>query len=167
MNTDEKKRMYKKTFFIVLPALIILFISSYYIFKHLAAEDINDEIVGRFYSNNDLGFSLLLPDEFEYFQTQRKNMPDYVDLEIFIPTSDREYPQEVPGYAKPLVIRVEKREIWEKSGRKDENDVQMEMIGEKNDTIFAVKFWNSQPQEWQGRWGDIMKDNIVKSIKIE
>jgi len=47
-----------------------------------------------------------MPSEFIYYQTQRKNTDDYIDLEIFVPTGDKSYYQEIPGYAKPIVIRI-------------------------------------------------------------
>jgi hypothetical protein len=167
MENGIKAQIIKKTLIIWLPAVIILIAATTFFYRYSALKNKKVEIAGRSYVNEDLKFSLVLPLEFEYFQTQRKNMQDYTDLEIFIPTSDREYPQEVPGYAKSLVIRVLKKAVWEKGGGKDENDVQMELVGSKGDLVYAVKFWESLPREWQAKWSDVMKDNIIKSIKIE
>jgi hypothetical protein len=167
MKKGVKAQIIKKTLIIWLPAVIILIAAATIFYRYTALKNEKFEIAGRPYTNEDLKFSLVLPFEFEYFQTQRKNMQDYTDLEIFIPTSDREYPQEVPGYAKPLVIGVLKKDEWEKREGKDENDAQMELVGSKGDIFYAVKFWNYLPSEWQARWSDVMKDNIIKSIKIE
>lgn len=83
------------------------------------------------YSNNDLGFEMALPTEFEYYQTQRKENPDYIDIEIFVPTSDIGYLQEVPGYAKPIVVRIFESSVWQSMSAGNEDKIIYKKLGEK------------------------------------
>lgn len=117
------------------------------------------------YENKDLGFNLKLPKEFQYYQTQRTQGDGYVDLEIFVPTSDTKYLQEVPGYAKPLTVRIINRDVWDK---KEENfDLRLtEKVGEKNDKIYTLVFWDSAPGDWRAKWNKPMLDSIRENFKI-
>ncbi len=116
------------------------------------------------YQNKDLGFALSLPPEFEYYQTQRKNESKYTDLEIFVPTSDTIYPQEVPGYAKPIVVRVLKNEIWEQMN--DEEKGEFKEAGEKKEIIYLLKFWDEIPDDWDYKWSQDRENQIIDSFKI-
>jgi hypothetical protein len=118
------------------------------------------------YENRGLGFSLVLPKSFEYFQTQRIDSKNSKELEIFIPTSDKGYPQEVPGYAKPLVIMVMEDKNWVESGGNNKNDEKFTEIGRKNNTVFSIRFWNKPPKEWESRWNDGLKNEILKNINL-
>ncbi len=119
------------------------------------------------YQNNDLGFSLALPKEFIYYQTQRKQSGSATDLEIFIPTSDRIYAQEVAGYAKPITVRIYNRKDWQNLPADDVNKKLVSVVNEKVDKIYAFNFWQKIPNDWQSKWTEEMEQNIVKSLKIE
>lgn len=122
---------------------------------------------GYKYENKGLGFSLKLPVEFQYYQTQRKDMADFVDLEIFVPTADSNYPQEVPGYVKPLVVRIYNRGFWEGMKEDGEERSIYEKVGEKGEKIYALGFWKTTPADWQNKWTDEMKEKIKATFKIE
>lgn len=119
------------------------------------------------YENSDLGFSVTLPKEFEYYQTQRKKADTYVDLEIFVPTADTKYAQEVPGYAKPLMFRIYEKDAYNKLDGQDESKTAFQKIGEKNKKVYLIKFWDKVPSDWISKWSDGMKDSISKSITIK
>lgn len=116
------------------------------------------------YNNEGLGFSMVLPSEFQYFQTQRKDKEDYVDIEIFVPTSDREYPQEVEGYGKPVVIRVMDNEAWEKTNQSPEN-TGFQKLGAKRSKTYGIKFWDNIPDDWLGKWNDDLKKKVIENFK--
>lgn len=146
----------KKLFIVVLVLFLPIILTG--CFKKDAPVSQNKE--GGFRYNNDyLGFSLDLPQEFQYFQTQKKQINDSNDLEIYVPTSDTAYVQEVPGYAKAVIVKV--------SPKKDFKDQPgFEKIGENKNNIFTIQFWNRAPKDWQDKWNDQMKNKILKSIKI-
>jgi hypothetical protein len=117
------------------------------------------------YNNADLGFSLDLPKEFEYYQTQRKNNTDYTDLEIFIPTSDTKYAQEVPGYAKPVTIRVVKLKVWDATDNIFDKTAAKE-IGRKGDNVYSIMFWDTVPKDWKTKWSSEMEKDIINNFKM-
>lgn len=117
------------------------------------------------YRNPDLGFSLMLPSEFIYYQTQRKQTPDFTDLEIFVPTSDTKYAQEVPGYAKPVVVRVFNKNSWLVSSESDKKIYQK--IGEKGDKVYAIRFWDKVPSDWKNKWTASLADQIKQEFQID
>jgi hypothetical protein len=117
------------------------------------------------YNNADLGFSLVLPKEFEYYQTQRKNNADYTDLEFFIPTSDTKYAQEVPGYAKPVTIRVVKTKVWDATDNIFDKTVAKE-IGRKGETVFALIFWDTVPKDWKTKWSSDIEKEVINNFKM-
>lgn len=112
------------------------------------------------YTNKGLGFALSLPIEFQYFQTQSKKGDGYTDIEIFIPTSDMAYKQEVSGYGKPLVVRV-----YDKDKYKAETDFQKK--GEKEARVYALKFWTELPKDWREKWTEEINDNVLNSMTID
>lgn len=111
------------------------------------------------YENKNMGFAIQFPKEFIYFQTQRKDGPDYTDLEFFVPTSDMKYTQEIPGYGKPVVVRVFKKDAFDKN-----TDKTYKKMGEKGDSVYTVKFWDEAPADWKAKWNDNMKSEIEKSL---
>lgn len=113
------------------------------------------------YSNVDFKFSLVLPSEFEYYQTQRLNGDDYTDIEFFVPTSDLDYPQDVPSYAKPFVIRIYDKGAWD-DGRSD-----FQKIDETKNQVYAIQFWEREPKDWQDKWNVEMKNNILNSFELK
>lgn len=118
------------------------------------------------YSNKDLEFSLTLPEEFIYYQTQRKLTKEYTDIEFFVPTGDKKYNQEVPGYAKPIVLRVYSDENWEENMKNDPYSDFFEVLDNKKDKVYVVRFWQSIPLDWQEKWSEEMKNKIKESFKI-
>ncbi|MCX6796739.1 MAG: hypothetical protein NTW06_04570 [Candidatus Falkowbacteria bacterium] len=119
------------------------------------------------YQNKDLGFSLVLPADFIYYQTQRTDTTDYVDLEIFVPTSDTGYVQEVPGYAKPIAIRVYKnKEAWEKHFANPTEVKNYQQLGSQGDKVYTIRYWTDIPIDWQGKWNQEMAKKIASGFKI-
>lgn len=118
------------------------------------------------YQNKDLGFSVNLPSQFQYYQVQRKQVPDFTDVEIFIPTNDTVYPQEVPSYAKPLVVRIYNRDFWNTIGDDRDEKKLYQKIGEKGDKIYTIRFWEKIPSDWGERWNDETRGKILKSFTI-
>jgi hypothetical protein len=112
------------------------------------------------YQNNDLGFSLVLPEEFIYYQTQRKSGDGFIDVEVFIPSSDLEQQIDVPGYAKPMFVR-----IYEKDAYQAENGLQK--IGENDEKIYAVGFWSDVPSDWEEKWDEKLKNFLINNINIK
>lgn len=118
------------------------------------------------YQNKDLGFAVTLPPEFSHYQTQRKKSGDFIDLEFFVPTSDVDYRQEVPGYGKPIVVRIFKKEAWKKVGKTGEMSDYKKM-GEKDGKVYAVKFWKKAPKDWNDKWTIEMKKKILEFFEIK
>lgn len=116
-----------------------------------------------YYQNRDLGFSLILPPEFEYYQIQRNSTDEYTDIEVFVPTSDTSYPQEVSGYAKPIVIRMFDSDYWGNSKEEERNIYQK--IGAKGNFIYTIRFWDSPSSDWQDKWSEEMKNKIIEDFK--
>lgn len=117
------------------------------------------------YKNADLGFSLTLPPEFIYYQTQRKKIDNFTELAIFVPTSDTKYPQEVASYAKPLTIEVYKKSDW--NNLSEEEKGRFTKSEEKNDRVYGLVVWPTVPDDWKGKWSDEMKNKILDGFKTE
>ncbi len=124
------------------------------------------------YSNKDLGFSLVLPAAFQYYQVQRIDKPDYIDIDYFVPTSDRDYAQEVPGYAKPLVVRAIKMQSWQKLETNQGSSTSSNLVStgdtiaaKSGDYVYVLKFWNNYPSDWQQLWNNNMKQAITNGFK--
>jgi len=126
--------------------------------------DLSREDGTYLYQNKDLGFNLVLPPEFEYYQTQRKETDDFIDLEIFVPTADTSYSMEVSGYAKPIIIRIFTRDYWESTAG---NESLYQTLGEKGKRIYTIDFWADIPADWQTKWSEDMKQGIVDNFKIK
>ena len=118
------------------------------------------------YQNKDLGFSLVLPSEFIYYQTQRTNFADYIDLEFFIPTNDTDYPQQVPSYAKPIIVRVFIDSDWQKVMEGQLSADKYEWLGEKNKRVYTVRFWDLVPDDWTDRWNKDVRQFLINNFKI-
>jgi hypothetical protein len=118
------------------------------------------------YRNIDLEFSLVLSPQFEYYQTQRKEADNYIDIEFFVPTNDLTYPQEVASYAKPIVVRVFEEKAWEKNANKDMNMIIYKKVGEKKDKVYTIRFWENLPTDWVDRWDDEIQKSILDSFKL-
>lgn len=119
------------------------------------------------YKNSDLGFSLVLPPEFVYYQTQRTEEEAYIDLDIFVPTSDTGYPQAVPGYANPIKLRVLSGDNWDEILEAAADGTKYQKLGEKNGRVYAARFWDAAPADWKDKWSEDMKRGIADGFKIE
>ncbi len=116
------------------------------------------------YSNPDLGFSIDLPKEFEYYQTQSKVEQAYKSLQILVPTGDAAYGQmEVAGYAKPLEIRMYDKKTWDESA--DKNLLKQEKA--KDGNVLAIKVWDKFPTDWNSKWTPEMEKRILDSFKLK
>jgi len=123
-----------------------------------------DEEGNYYYENKGLGFSLKLPPEFIYFQTQRWDDDSFSDLEILVPTNDPKYTRATPpSYAKPLIIRVWRdKNAWRKKGGENGFSV----FSEEEDRVYSLKFWSKPSKDWKEKWNNTMESNIKNSIKL-
>lgn len=118
------------------------------------------------YENRDLRFSVLLPPEFEYYQTQRIEQSGWVDIEFFLPTKDPVYVEEAfPSYFKPLVIRVWAEPVYETAteAQKEDNTE----FGRQNDQVYTYRFADEIPQDWTERFNDELKQFVSDNLKLE
>jgi len=87
-----------------------------------------------------------------------------------VPTADRNYYQDVPGYGKPAVIRIFNKDSWEQASRGGI----YQKLGEKKswwpgrkDKVYAIKFWDEVPLDWQGKWSEEIKQGIIDGFEAE
>ena len=153
----------KKLFFVIL--LFIALILSGCGYKGPIMDQIGKN--GNYhYQNKDSGFSFKLPPEFQYYQTQRKETEDYIDIEFFVPTTDVTCSREVPGYGKPIVIRVFDGETWQSMTDNEYKLIYQELV-DKDDRVYTIRFWNKIPFDWQDKWKEEMKETITESFIVE
>ncbi len=119
------------------------------------------------YQNFDLKFSLVLPPDFIYYQTQRKNQASFVDIEFFVPTIYAAFSQEVSGYSKVITIRSWTVKMWQKLADDDASKKDFDKISQSKDRVYAIGFWENIPPDWQSKWSDDMEDKIMKSFEIK
>jgi hypothetical protein len=117
------------------------------------------------YSNDELGFSLSLPKEFEYYQTQRTSFTNYTDLDIFVPTADTNYPEQIPGYAEPIIVRVYDKPAYDALSAS--TSAMMVKAAERKGKVYSLIFWASAPSDWQGKWSDAMKQQLIDNFKLK
>ncbi len=120
---------------------------------------------GFFYRNNFLHFSLVLPDNFEHYQTQRIESQDYIDLEVFVPTSDVRFGKQVQGYAKPIVVRVFSKDVWDTINQKENNIYKF--LGDKKNKVYTILFWEEEPSDWQDKWSGETENFVINNFEIE
>jgi hypothetical protein len=120
------------------------------------------------YRNKELGFSLVLPSEFIYYQTQRKDEGNNKVIEVFVPTNDISYPQEVPSYAKVVTVKVFNNEEWQKLTNDDANK-DYNSKKENGGKVYTIKIWDEIPRDWKekDKWSQDMKDNIINGFSVE
>ena len=119
-----------------------------------------------YYSNQKFAFSLILPEEFIYYQTQSMEWEDYSDLIFYVPTNDSKISQDdFPGYAKPVIIRIFDKSFWEKI-KNDEDFSMYQYLADTKDKVYTVKFWSNIPSDWRNRWTEDMKKEIKNSFKL-
>lgn len=144
----------------------LMALNGYSFHKQALMDQLNKEGVYN-YRNEDLRFSLSLPAEFVYYQTQSKEGDGYKDIEFFVPTSDTQYPQEVQSYAKPIVVRVYKIDKWKSLAENNSRPEGFELVKEDKDRIYLIKFWDREPVDWQDKWTDEMRNKIKASCKVK
>jgi hypothetical protein len=119
------------------------------------------------YTNSELGFDLSLPKDFQYFQTQRINSDNFKDLEIFVPTADRNYTEEVPAsYAKPVIVRVMDKKYYDSLENSADKQTLIK-VGEKGNKIYVIKFWDTVPTDWKDKWNEDLKKIVISNFKLK
>jgi hypothetical protein len=117
------------------------------------------------YSNDMLGFNLSLPKEFQYYQTQRTNFTNYTDLDIFVPTADTNYAEQLPGYAEPVIVRVYDKSTYD--GLAADIKAQSAKVAEKGGKVYTMIFWANIPSDFKDKWSDAMKQQLIKDFKLK
>jgi len=156
--------MIKKNIIPVALLLVIFYFGYTLIFPKKITDSLKEESVKKenIYSNKEFGFSIVLPDDFSFYNTQRKQSADYVDIEFFMPSSDVSLYQQISGYAKPIVVRiVTNPEYAEIAGR--QNFVEM---GKKDGKVYTLWLGKETPNDWKDKWSDEVKKKISESFKI-
>ncbi|MFA6171516.1 MAG: hypothetical protein WCW77_02480 [Patescibacteria group bacterium] len=156
----------KKLNLILAGILALSVLTGCSLFNKPPMDELNKEGVYN-YRNEGLKFSLELTAEFLYYQTQSKDADGYRDIEFFVPTSDKSIPQEVPGYAKPIVIRAYEEEKWKELADKERSNVNFEELKAGNNRIYLIKFWDQAPADWQDKWTSKMREDIKSSFKLD
>ena len=118
------------------------------------------------YSNQDYGFALTLPAEFEYYQTQKKDKTDYTEFQFFVPTADRTYPQEIQSYAEAVVVRIYTKEQWERINTQDYVNEIFPVKKEGNGFLYFLKIWPGWPKDWETKWSEEKDENLLTRLDI-
>ncbi|MFH1427935.1 MAG: hypothetical protein ABIG60_05430 [Patescibacteria group bacterium] len=118
------------------------------------------------YRNLDLNFNLTLPPEFIYYQTQREQTDDFVDIEFFVPVADKMYQEEVPGYANPITVRVFQKEYWDSLSSDSAEQLIYIELDKKDKKVYTIQFWENIPPEWREKWTEEMKDWIIDNFSL-
>jgi len=160
--------MYKKIKIFILLLLVVFSLSACSMHKK------NKEVLmdkpakdGQYhYKNKDLGFSLILDQDFIYYQTQRKKIGNTRMIEFFVPTSDSNYSQEVPGYGKPLTISIFNLDYWD--GLKDNQNEKAfyQEIKRNKNNVYAFKFWDNVPKDWKNKWNKEKEEELIKNFRL-
>lgn len=116
-----------------------------------------------YYQNKDLGFKVTLPAEFIYYQTQRVATDDYIDIEFYVPTSDTEFVQAVPGYAPMLVIRAYEKQAWAKVNQNEATAI-YKKFGAKGNYVLAAKLSDNVPKDWTEKWTEEFQKRIKDNL---
>lgn len=133
--------------------------------KNRTPVDILSEDGKYHYYNDDLGFEISFPEEFQYYLTQRINNPEFIDLEYFVPTTDYSYPLDFSNYAEAVVLRVINKDFWEDN--KEGHNEEYQILGESKKRVYVIKIWEEVPADWQEKWSEEMKNEIINSFKIK
>jgi hypothetical protein len=153
---------------IIALGVVILAAISWWIIA--SRQPINMDELGRdnlyHYRNQELNFSLDLPEQFIYYQTERTNSADYQEIKFYVPTSDPDYLYEaLPSYAKPIIVRIYDEKAWNDLSDNEESKSDFQKITVKDGKVYLIWFWERQPKDWQDKWSDEMKASISQSLK--
>jgi hypothetical protein len=118
------------------------------------------------YVNEQLGYSIDFPEEFIYYQTQRNNLGNYIDMDYFVPTSDREYPQTVQSYGRVVMVRVIDKVDYTDELSDETDIIGFVKIGESEDRLYFIDFWNTPPSDWTDKWNEEIRGGIEESFVI-
>jgi len=118
------------------------------------------------YLNKDLGFNLTLSEEFIYYQTQRKKINQATLVEFFVPTSDRDYPQEIQSYAKPVTIAIFDNKYWDSLGENQDEKIFYKEIKRNKHKVYTIKFWDSVPEDWKEKWDKDLEEEIKNNFSL-
>lgn len=122
---------------------------------------------GKFhYQNPDLGFSVDFPQVFQYYQVQRVNNDKYTEMQFFVPTADKNYPQQLKDYGRYMVIQIYEKNYWESLKDKKYIEDVYENLGEHDGRYYLVSFWKMEPSDWSGKWSMDVQREIVSSFKF-
>jgi hypothetical protein len=122
---------------------------------------------GKFhYQNPNLGFSVDFPSVFEYYQVQRVSFENYTESQFFVPTADRNYPQQIKGYGRFLVVRIYDKNYWETLKTKQYEEAVFENLGEHDGRYYLVSYWKMEPSDWSGKWNMDVQREITGSFKF-
>lgn len=119
------------------------------------------------YKNETYNFQVDLPAEFIYYQVQSKIgkdekgvvSTDWQDVEFYVPMNDRNYMQEVPGYAKVFTVR-----IFDSGNYHAQKD--FEKLIDASNRVYSIKFWDKKPQDWESRWQKELAGKIKQSLRV-
>lgn len=155
----------KKFYFLVLVLTVVLIASGCAKSKKEMMDEVSEK--GYFhYTANDLGFGLYLPREFMYYQAQRKENDNFIDVEFFVPTTDKSASDpNFQDYAKPVTVRIFKQKYWNDSMNGDEKK-DYTKLGEKNKKVYTMLFWEKPSSDWSARWTEEMKKGIVEKFEL-
>ena len=118
------------------------------------------------YRNEDLDFNLDLPEQFIYYQTERTDFADYREIRFYVPTSDPDYVHEaVSSYAQPITVRAYNEQVWNDLDDSDESKSDFQKITAKDGQVYLIWFWDRQPNDWQDKWNDEMREAISQSLR--
>lgn len=151
--------MVGKKILLVLLFLGLPFILSACFNSNIKKVALNNSPSSFSYNNSDLGFSLVLPSELQYFITQTKSQTNITDLEFLVPTIDSRFAQEAPGYAKAFVVRVYNL------NEDYSPDPSFQKIGQTDKKVYAIQFWQTLPRDWVVKWNNDLKIKIINSFK--
>ena len=118
------------------------------------------------YQNKDLGFSVDFPAVFEYYQVQRVSTDEYIESQFFVPTADVNYPQQIKGYGRYLVVRTYEKNFWENSKTKQYEEDVFKNLGEHGGYYYLVSFWKMEPNDWNGKWNMDVEREIEGSFRF-
>lgn len=118
------------------------------------------------YTNDDLGFGMNLPRQFIYYQTQRKDTDNFIDIEVYVPSTDpSSYDPNVNGYVKVFTVRIFNKKYWNDSMNGQERD-EYSKLGEKKDKVYTMLFWQKPSADWTPKWSDEMKKDLIEKFEL-
>lgn len=144
-----------KTFFVF--SLLFVMTGCSWNNKPLVKEQSNQDQSSYVYKNDDLGFSISLPRDFDHYEVQRKNLGAKTDLEFYVLTNDASIITDFKGFGKIMTIRVTDDAPDESEG--------FTKLGTTKKKSYSLKFWDEAPKDWEIRFNETFKNDLIKSFK--